>query len=295
MEMFYEKLDALKAQTTGEGVTVALLDSGIDTDKLDIDVKGGYNFADDNEDYTDTVGHGTATASVIKGEDEEGVAPGADILAVKIFNDQGRTDSGIVSSAIRYAVDMGAKVLAMPFSLFPVYDDVKNAINYAAENGAILIASAGNAGSEIEDNTLASQENVITVGSIDEDGKLSVWSNYGDSLDIVAPWDVTTLEKADESEAGTSYSAAFISGVVALMLSENPEMTFEDIFNELWMFSMRSDKMETSVSGGKEEKKIRGVSVDEVVSMQEVQRKNRSEFTGHAIKGEIQSNEGMLK
>jgi hypothetical protein len=295
MDLFYQKLEELKGRTTGEGVTIAMLDSGIDTDKLNIDVAGGYDFAGENrnngtpdEDYTDVIGHGTATASVVKGEDGEGVAPGADILAVKVLDDSGRTTSSIVADAICYAIDSGARVLSMPFSLFPIYNDVKNAIQYAVERGAILVVAAGNEGTEIDENSLAGQDNVITVGSVDNDGKISLWSNYGDSLDIVAPWDVVTLDETEETEAGTSFSTAYVSGIVALMLSDNPDMTVEEVMQELYMFSVTTDEES-------EETEIKGVNIDEVLSKQEAERQNRQGFTGYSIKEDVTPNNDVLK
>ena len=85
-------------------------------------------------------------------------------------------------------------------------------IDYAVSKGAILIAAAGNEASEILDGSLASYDNVITVGSVDNDGTFSAWSNYGSELDLLARWDVVTLEGEDK-EAGTSYSAAFVAGI----------------------------------------------------------------------------------
>ncbi|MFQ5952587.1 MAG: S8 family serine peptidase, partial [Candidatus Omnitrophota bacterium] len=313
LDAFLEKFEDLKSRTTGEGVTVALLDTGIDTTRLNIDIINGFDFAGENRfdgltdnDYNDIIGHGTATASVIKNEDGEGVAPDADIMALKVFDDNGETDSSILSSAIRYAVDQGAKVLAMPLSLFPVFNDLRAAIDYATEKGAILVAAAGNEGKEIQSDSLAASDKVITVGSVDNDGKLSSFSNYGSALDILAPWDVVTLDGAEEDEAGTSYSAAFISGVVALMLSENPEMTTEDVVQELWMLSTGENKDDAAYKGydslifedmplKKPGQVIKGVDIDEVVSRQEIERKNRSEFTGYSIDEDYITRDGLLE
>ncbi|RKY41169.1 MAG: hypothetical protein DRP85_07030 [Candidatus Makaraimicrobium thalassicum] len=311
MNYLFDGLKSMQSVSTGAGVTVALLDTGIDTSELDIDVVEGYDFAGTDrfdglfdEDYTDVSGHGTMTASVIKGEDGEGLAPDADIMALRVFDDTGSTSPDIISSAIRYAVDNNAKILTMPFSLFPIHTQVEDAIDYALDKGAILIAAAGNDGAEILDNSLAAQENIITVGSLDADGRMSAWSNYGSELDLLAPWDCVTLDEADRNEAGTSFSAAFVSGITALILSESPEMTAEDVLHELRIlisgidpenagyadygtFVLKGDKDDRAEEEETGTKRIRGVSVDEVVSMQEAQRKNRSEFTGYSVKEDI--------
>ncbi|MCK4852579.1 MAG: S8 family serine peptidase [Candidatus Omnitrophica bacterium] len=302
MESFSVKLGELQEKYTGEGIKIAMLDTGVNAENLGIDIAGGFNFTDisDSENYMDVLGHGTVTASVIKGKDGEGgVAPDAEIMALKILNDDSETTSSIVSDAIYYAVDMGAKVLAMPFSLFPVSAQVEAAIEYAFDKGAVLIAAAGNEGTEISDNSLAAQEQVITVGSLDADGKMSAWSNYGDPLDLLAPWDVVTID-GTEDEAGTSFSAAFVAGVTALMLSEDPAMTPEDVLIKLK--SMMTAGIEGEDTGyeeygklvmekgeekeeeeAKEEKEIKGVDIDEVVSRNEAQALNQEQFTGYSI------------
>ncbi|NQT32816.1 MAG: S8/S53 family peptidase, partial [Candidatus Omnitrophica bacterium] len=262
MEHFTDKLNELKSVSTGEGVTIAILDTGIDTDKLNIDVIGGFDFASENENYTDILGHGTRTASVINE-----VAPEADVVAVKVFDDNNETTSSIVANAIRYAVDMGARVLSMPFTLFPISDQLEAAIDYAVDMGAILIAAAGNEGTEILEGSLAADDNVITVGSADPDGSFSAWSNYGNELDLAAPWDVITAD--GENEAGTSFSAALVSGITALMLAENPEMTREDVIEKL--ADLMSDFDSTVSASEVDEQMSSGVDqkvLSDVVGMQ---------------------------
>jgi len=287
VEYFYTELDDLKASSTGEGVTIALLDTGIDKDLLDIDIIGGYDFAGIDvfdgfydEDYTDVLGHGTVTTSVIKGAGGTGVAPDADILAVKVFDDEGETTSSVVAEAIRYAVDSGAKILTMPFSLFPIDAQVESALDYALGKDVIVIASAGNYGTEIMDGSLAAYDDIITVGSVDDYGKLTAWSNYGSQLDLYAPWDVVTLEGADEDEAGTSFSAAFVAGITALMLSENPGMTEEEVLAQLKAITAGLGEEK----GTDKKQEVKGADIDEVVSKYEAIRKNKTGFNGYSIK-----------
>jgi len=261
---------------------VAILDSGIDAGRLDIDVLGGWNFAGDDSSYEDTLGHGTLTASVVTG-----AAEGADIFAAKVFDENRETSSGIVAEAIRYAVDLGAKVLAMPFSLFPMSAQLEAAIDYAFDKGAVMIASAGNSGTEILEGSLASSDKVITVGSVDNDGKLSAWSNIGSAVDLLAPWDVVELE-GEEDEAGTSLSAALVAGIAAIMLEDDPGMTSDDVLDELRsLTSALADKAEEET---KKDSEIKGTSVDEVLAMYEAMRQNRAEFTGLSPKEDIQTN-----
>ncbi|MFH1797970.1 MAG: S8/S53 family peptidase [Candidatus Omnitrophota bacterium] len=261
MSSFLENVEKLKSKTEGAGVIVALLDTGEE-------------------------GHGLETASVIRSEASE-----VDIMSLKVF-DEGSTSSKIIAEAIRYAVDNSADVLCLPFSLLPVNDPVEDAINYALDKGVILIAAAGNDGSEILKNSLAAQNGIITIGSADNDGKISAWSNYGSELDLFAPWDVITLDNS-ENKAGTSFSAAFVTGLTALILSENPGMTREDVLlglkNILTPFNaedmLYQDYCSLLLLGeivpvASNENSVNG---DEMVSKCEMQNKKKEQFNGHSM------------
>ena len=273
LKMFFDKVEILKGGSTGEGVLVALLDSGVG-DSV-INVVGGYDFAgshrdspDNDVDYSDVLGHGTKTAEVINA-----TAGDADILALKVMDNYGKTTGSILSDAIRYAVDMGARVLAMPFTIEPVNSLVYDAVNYAVDKGAILITSAGNDGEKVEEGSLASVDNLITVGSVDNDGKLSAWSNCGDEVDLYAPWDVI------DNEAGTSFSAAFVAGIAAIMLENDPGMTKEDVLSELKILMEGFNDQENSEEKQNNNKKVE----DEVMSKQEILAKSRAQFSGYGI------------
>ena len=267
IESLTESLETLQSGYTAEGITVAILDSGVYADILDLDIYYGYNFIDNNENYMDDVGHGTKVASIITD-----IAPDADIIAAKVFSSNGETTSDILSKAIINVVDMGAKVLAMPFSIFPISSQLEAAISYAAERGAILISAAGNNGSGVQDSSLAAQENVITVGSVNNDGELSSWSNYNSEIDLFAPWDVLS-----SGEAGTSFSAAFVAGMAALILSENPNMTKDEVLEGLK--NLLKDFTPEDIP----EENIKGARVDEVLSKQSVEAQNRADFTRYNL------------
>ncbi|MBU1851377.1 MAG: S8 family serine peptidase, partial [Candidatus Omnitrophica bacterium] len=304
VEYFMGGIKTLRDKYVGDGVVIALLDTGVDADMLKIDLVYSGDFGGD-----DVIGHGTSVAGVIKNGESAGVAPEAGIMSLKVFDDDGATSSEAVADAIRYAVDNDAEIIAMPFSLMPVNSLINEALDYALEADVMLIAAAGNMGTEISPESLAAQKGVITVGSVDADGSVSSWSNYGSELDLFAPWDVVTLPGA-EGEAGTSYSAAFIAGVSALILSEDPEMSVEDVLYRLKVLTYGPETVtkEDSYMGygafdlAREEKdkektaadekhapegRIKGADVDEVVSKFMAQRKNKAEFTGQTIKMDI--------
>ena len=253
VDAYLKKEDSLLTASTGEGVIIAMLDTGIDAALLDGDSYTGYDFAGSNRldgagdtDFSDSIGHGTKTASVISGS--EGIALDADVMALKVFDDTGKTTSSIVADAIRYAVDNSARIITMPFSLLVTDEMVEDAIQYAKENNVLLIAAAGNEGKEILDSSLAANDNVITVGSVEEDGSMSAWSNYGSELDLLAPWDVVTLEGA-EGEAGTSFSAAFVAGMAALIMADDPGISVEDVLQKLQTIAAGAEDNEAGYDG----------------------------------------------
>jgi len=262
---------------SGEGVLVALLDTGINK-VSGLNVAGGIDLAgadrmlaEADDDYSDLSGHGTITASEINS-----AAPGADLLAVKVFDNAGNTSTSIVAKAIRYAVDSGARILAMPFELSLVSGAIKDAIDYAVEKSTVLIAAAGNSGSEILGTSLAAQEGVIAVGSTEDDGGLSAWSNYGDELDLALP---------SGENKGTSFSAAYAAGIAALILEANPEFTADQVLTELKSLTSAFDPLRTTYHALRTEPK--GVDVDELASKQAAMIQQGMEFTGTSPQMEI--------
>jgi hypothetical protein len=280
----------LQDQASGDGVKIALLDSGVNLNILDItlsDDKDFTTFPGSGDEFTATVSdlHGTYTASVIKGNDDTGIAPDAELMSLKVYDDAGETSVSVISDAIKYAVDSGAKILNMPFNLYPVHTVLEDAIDYAVSKGTVMIASAGNDGAEILEDSLAAYDKIISVGSVDNDGKLSAWSNYGTEIDLYAPWDVVELDEAEEDKpAGTSFSAAFVTGVAALILEENPDISIEDLLKELKniMIEPLIGKEENEKDEETGKKKNRGV-LDEVSNKNAVLQKSIGQFTGYGL------------
>ena len=156
MEVFFEKINNLKNEAASNATVIAILDSGIEKNKINSNIFASYDFTyttSSGENYSDILGHGTKTAAIVAA-----TAPESNILDVKVLNDADRRTSNILSQAIRWSVDMGARVLAMPLTILPISNQLEQAIEYAVNKGAILIASAGNEGTEIKDNSLAAQE-----------------------------------------------------------------------------------------------------------------------------------------
>jgi len=244
------KASVLDRMGDGSGVTVALIDTGVDLqnsyfsqrvwrnkgevigDGLDNDGNGyvddavGWDFGDNDPDPTDEYGHGTMVASVILN-----LAPACNMLVLKINRDgQGRFSSGAVVEAIYYAVEVGARVVNMSFSLPSFSESIAEAIGDASRSGCVLVAAAGNSGYGVR--FPANFEPVLAVGSLDTQGELSAFSSHGLDLDLSAPGemiDVVTLGGESSYASGTSFAAPMVSGAAAVLQSMNPHLRADTI------------------------------------------------------------------
>jgi subtilisin family serine protease len=165
-------------------------------------------------------GHGTMVAGLVRL-----VAPTAAIMPLRVFASDGTADTFDVVRAIYWAVDHGASVINMSFSLTSASPELVRALNYATERRVICVASVGNSGLE----TLvfpAAFRNVIGVGSTTDVDTRSAFSNYGSALvKVAAPGErlITAYPGGNYAAVwGTSFSAAFVSGGAALLVQAMP-------------------------------------------------------------------------
>ena len=217
-------------QTQGEGVTIALLDSGIDPNHPDLKdnilFDQGYDFGEQKKEPYDDNGHGTAMAGLIVASCNNkiggcGVAPAAKLIPYKI-NKSGANSflESDLAVAIKTAADSSAQILSLSLVLKAEYSQIiQNALSYARSKNKIIVAAAGNSGEKVA--YPANIPWVIGVGAIDKKGQRLNFSNYGSNLSLLAPgfrlW--TTLPGTGYADwfDGTSAAAALVSGVLALM------------------------------------------------------------------------------
>jgi len=224
-------------------VTVAVVDSGVRADHIDLNdvfLNDGYDFLDDDSDPTDpddsTHYHGTHVSGIISAlaDNSEGIAgvcwggnDGIKILPVRVLNNR-YGDEFSISSGIVYAVEHGAKVINLSLGSSDDYEIVRDAIEYAYENDVIVVASSGNDAT----NTLlypAAYPQTIAVGATNKSDEKAWYSNYSDTLDLVAPGGSNSFMPngilstyATDSYAylaGTSMSAPQVSAAAALLIS----------------------------------------------------------------------------
>lgn len=221
-------------QYTGEGIKVAIIDSGIDYTHPDLNdnCKGGYNILDDNETAPmDIIGHGTYSAGIIAAEDNDegiiGVAPEAELYAVKVVYDNGTIKEDNVAAGIEWAIDNSMDVISISLGYHGYNDAITAACNAAYTSGIVVVAASGNTGfSHVM--FPAFLDSVIAVGATDSDNDLWGLSCYGDDLELVAPGvDIytTSLNGGYVYKDGTSLACPHVSGTIALMLSKDSSLT----------------------------------------------------------------------
>ena len=213
--------------TTGsQEVLIAILDTGVDGGHEDLSrqIEGEVNFTD-SPIADDIYGHGTHIAGIIAAEDNDigivGIAPGCRLLNVKVAGDRGRCDVSDLVEGIVWAVDNGADVINISIEIKESSPDLEEAVQYAWDHGALIIAAAGNSGSQ---NPVypAYYESCIAVAAVAEDNSLAPLSNRGGWIDLVAPgFQIYSTLTGDSYgyESGTSFAAAHVSGIAALLFS----------------------------------------------------------------------------
>ncbi len=226
----------------GSGVRIGVIDSGI-VDGIAPNVIPGYNYIDDNTDTSDDdTLHGTLVSG-IAAISPCGVALGAQFVPLKCFRNK-TANLSLVMDAIVDAVDMyDCDVINMSMGIaesefttpndYAVLNLFKSKIDYAVSKGAILVAAAGNNG----DSTInypAAFNNVIGVGSVNQEGVRSSFSNFNNSVHVVAPGEKVWGPYISDGEIstdyvyvvnGTSFSAPHVSGLAAIARSIKPDIT----------------------------------------------------------------------
>ena len=209
----------------GSGVKIAILDTGVTANPAFNSSISAINLVDLSSDPSAQNGHGTAVASMIIGNASltPGVAPGADILSIRIANDNGQSDSFLLAKGIVAAVDGGASLINISMGSFGDSALVRNAIEYARAGGALIVAAAGNNGLN-QVSYPAANDGVIAVGGVDALGNHLDFSNSGTSIDISAPgYALNAAWTGDQSASvtGTSFSAPIVTGAIAAIMTQS--------------------------------------------------------------------------
>jgi len=244
---------------TGVNVTVAVIDTGIDTDHPEFagrlspysynasedKVVGDYVLPGGGYDWSlieDPVGHGTAVAGVIASSLDSagvaGMAPDVNLIVIKAEADAkgnfARTSDLVFG--LYYAIERDAHIVNMSFGSYEDENPFAAAVDLAYDSDVICVAAAGNDGTAAL-CWPAADERVIGVGALEEDGwGIAAYSNYGENVSVMAPGTTFTaaLNGAYGTKNGTSLAAPVVTGALALYMEKNPYGTFEEVTEILY-------------------------------------------------------------
>ncbi len=249
---------------TGQGITIAVIDSGVDTTHSDlsssiwtnsreipgngidddhngfVDDVHGWNFSLNNNDISPSSAHGTAVSGILTAAQNNvgitGVAYNAKLMPIRVTDAQDNWN-GNLANAIRYAVDNGARVINLSL-WWTDSPQLRDALAYAASHNVITVTAALNEGASQPNNPARyATQFGIAVGAVDRDRHLSSFSNRSGSDPqmryVLAPGrNIETTIPGNTYQSGwwgTSMAAPYISGIVALMLSANPNLTHDQV------------------------------------------------------------------
>ncbi|MET9971117.1 type VII secretion-associated serine protease mycosin [Streptomyces sp. NPDC006356] len=265
-------LDEVWKQSMGEGVRVAVIDTGVDVKNRQLapalDIRSGRNFLppnlkDDNgnkiergreDGTTDVVGHGTKVAGIIaarpaKGTGFVGLAPKATIIPIQQNDAEGHGDTKALAAAIDYAVkDAKADVINISQdTVNPIASTstLKRAVDNALAADVVVVASAGNDGLDgnAKKTYPASYEGVLAVAASDRNNERAAFSQSGDFVDVAAPGVdmVSTVPGGGHcADNGTSFSAPYVAAVAALIKAKHQDWTQQQITAQIMQTAERS-------------------------------------------------------
>ncbi|WP_406072252.1 type VII secretion-associated serine protease mycosin [Micromonospora sp. NBC_01638] len=240
------RIDQAHKISTGQGVVVGVLDSGVEATHPDLRgqvLPGGRSYGASGDGRADEDGHGTHMAGIIAATNAsrdgvDGVAPGAKILPIKLRKGTGTNSDAAVALGIRMAVDGGAKVINMSFG-GPglVNPGEESAIKYALDHDVVVVAAAGNTakGSKVVDNP-ANTPGVIAVTGTTRGGTFWSGSVQGPEAVVAAPGDGiynVANERGYGWGDGTSDSTAIVSGLAALIRAKYPDLDAPNVINRI--------------------------------------------------------------
>ena len=237
---------------TGEGISIAIIDTGVDYNHPDLkdNYVKGYDFVNNDNDPIDDHGHGTHCAGIALGSGKTslmyvGVAPEADLYVYKVLDESGE---GVVSSliaAMEHAVQDGVDIISLSLGGDSETANPDDALSEAADNavneGVVVVAAAGNNGIAGIISSPGCARNVTCVGASDYNDKVADFSSRGPvewngktlmKPDIVAPGvDIKSARMGGgyTTKGGTSMATPHVAGAAALMLQINPDLTPEEV------------------------------------------------------------------
>ncbi|MHA6481364.1 S8 family serine peptidase [Paenibacillus sp. strain BS8-2] len=234
--------EAWKTVRDHSGITIALIDTGVDLDHPDLknNLVEGVNLVERGTPPEDDNGHGTSVAGVLAASGNNGVGVSgvlwnAKLMPIKALDEWGDGTEEDLGEAILYAVKKGARIVVLSVGLHRESPYMRDIVNYAEKQGVLLVAAAGNdgvtLGSKASVKYPAAYPTVLAVGGARADRTADPRSNPGSELDLMAPWNVytTALGGGYKYEEGSSMAAPQAAAAAALVMAQNPTLKPHDV------------------------------------------------------------------
>ena len=233
------------------GAVIAVLDTGLNPQHVEFGtpVVAGYNFVNNNDDFSDDHGHGTHISGIVAAQINNnvgtvGICPHCGLIVVKVLNKENYGTWSTVAKGIVFAVDNNADIINLSLGSDKTSPSIEKAIQYAQDNGVLIVAASGNEHRD-DDFYPAAYEGVLGVSATDDRDEHWVLSNYGRNIDLSAPGYMiysTGGGGANDSDSfsymtGTSMAAPHVAGVAGLLLSQDANRTPEEISEILFRTS----------------------------------------------------------
>lgn len=249
-------VDKIWKKTTGEGIKVAVIDSGVNasTPSLKGQVLKGLDATKADGKTDDYSGHGTTMAELIAGTGRggglQGLAPGVKIIPLRIAADDvsRRKNPWDLEDAIRAAADSDAQIISMSFGGSGKTERLIEAAKYAQSKGKLMFASTGNTGDkENKRQYPVALPEVVGVAATNPEGRVAEYSTHGNVVDISAPgsdipyWCDETFTRYCDGDGGTSAATAIASATAALIWSLHPDWTANQVLRVMFESAGRSE------------------------------------------------------